>query len=34
MTTRRNVVIVQFPYQDGTRGKTRPAVVVQCDSVP
>ena len=24
-------MIVQFPYQDGTRGKNRPALVVQCD---
>ena len=31
MTTRGDVVIVEFPYQDGTRGKNRPALVVQCD---
>jgi mRNA-degrading endonuclease toxin of MazEF toxin-antitoxin module len=31
MTIRGDVVIVQFPYQDGTRGKNRPALVVQCD---
>jgi mRNA-degrading endonuclease toxin of MazEF toxin-antitoxin module len=31
MITRGDVVIVQFPYQDGTRGKNRPALVVQCD---
>jgi mRNA interferase MazF len=31
MTTRGDVVIVQFPYQDGSRGKNRPALVVQCD---
>jgi mRNA interferase MazF len=31
MMTRGDVVIVNFPYQDGTRGKTRPALVVQCD---
>jgi len=31
MTARGDVVIVQFPYQDGTRGKNRPALVVQCD---
>src|SRR5947209_5077126 len=26
-----DVVIVQFPYVGGGAGKTRPAVVVQCD---
>jgi mRNA-degrading endonuclease toxin of MazEF toxin-antitoxin module len=31
MTNRGDVVIVQFPYQDGNRGKNRPALVVQCD---
>jgi mRNA interferase MazF len=31
MTTRGDVVIVEFPYQDGTRGKNRPALVIQCD---
>ena len=31
MTARGDVVIVQFPYQDGARGKNRPALVVQCD---
>ena len=31
MTARGDVVIVQFPYQDGTRGKNRPALVLQCD---
>jgi len=31
MTARGDAVIVQFPYQDGTRGKNRPALVVQCD---
>jgi mRNA-degrading endonuclease toxin of MazEF toxin-antitoxin module len=31
MTNRGDVVIVEFPYQDGTRGKNRPALVVQCD---
>jgi PemK-like, MazF-like toxin of type II toxin-antitoxin system len=31
MTTRGDVVIVEFPYVDGTRGKNRPALVVQCD---
>jgi mRNA interferase MazF len=31
MTTRGDVVIVEFPFQDGTRGKNRPALVVQCD---
>lgn len=28
---RGDVVIVQFPYVDGTRGKNRPALVVQND---
>jgi mRNA interferase MazF len=28
---RGDVVIVQFPYADGTRGKNRPALVVQND---
>ena len=31
MTARGNVVIVQFPYQDGAHGKNRPALVIQCD---
>jgi mRNA interferase MazF len=31
MTTRGDVVIVEFPFQDGARGKNRPALVVQCD---
>lgn len=31
MTIRGDVVIVEFPYQDGTRGKNRPALVIQCD---
>ena len=31
MTRRGDVVIVQFPYADGRRGKNRPALVVQCD---
>lgn len=31
MIARGDVVIVQFPYQDGARGKNRPALVVQCD---
>jgi mRNA-degrading endonuclease toxin of MazEF toxin-antitoxin module len=31
MTARGDVVVVQFPYQDGTRGKNRPALVIQCD---
>ena len=31
MTDRGDIVIVQFPYQDGARGKNRPALVVQCD---
>jgi mRNA interferase MazF len=29
--TRGDVVIVEFPYADGTRGKNRPAVIVQND---
>ena len=28
---RGDVVIVEFPYSDGNRGKTRPAVVLQND---
>jgi mRNA-degrading endonuclease toxin of MazEF toxin-antitoxin module len=32
MTARGDVVIVQFPYQDGSRGKNRPALVIQCDA--
>jgi mRNA-degrading endonuclease toxin of MazEF toxin-antitoxin module len=31
MTLRGDVVIVQFAYVTGGKGKTRPAVVVQCD---
>ena len=31
MSARGDIVIVQFPYQDGARGKNRPALVVQCD---
>jgi mRNA interferase MazF len=31
MTRRGDVVIVQFPYTDGRRGKFRPALVVQND---
>ena len=31
MTARGDVVIVRFPYQDGTHGKNRPALVLQCD---
>jgi mRNA-degrading endonuclease toxin of MazEF toxin-antitoxin module len=31
MTRRGDVVIVQFPFVGGGQGKTRPAVVVQCD---
>jgi mRNA-degrading endonuclease toxin of MazEF toxin-antitoxin module len=31
MTQRGDIVIVQFPYAGGGGGKTRPAVVVQCD---
>lgn len=31
MTHRGDIVIVQFPYQDGGRGKNRPALVLQCD---
>jgi mRNA interferase MazF len=29
--TRGDVVIVEFPYTDGTRGKNRPALVIQND---
>jgi mRNA-degrading endonuclease toxin of MazEF toxin-antitoxin module len=29
MISRGDVVIVEFPYQDGTKGKNRPALVVQ-----
>lgn len=29
--SRGDVVVVQFPYADGTRGKNRPALVVQND---
>ena len=32
MTCKRgDVVLVQFPFSDGSRGKRRPALVVQCD---
>ena len=31
MTARGDVVIVEFPYVDGRRGKNRPALVVQSD---
>ncbi len=31
MTQRGDVVIVEFPYVGGGKGKNRPAVVVQCD---
>jgi mRNA-degrading endonuclease toxin of MazEF toxin-antitoxin module len=31
MTHRGDVVIVDFPFVGGGKGKTRPAVVVQCD---
>jgi mRNA interferase MazF len=31
MIRRGDVVIVQFPFIGGGQGKTRPAVVVQCD---
>lgn len=31
MIRRGDVVVVQFPYVDGTRGKKRPALVVQND---
>ena len=31
MISRGDVVIVEFPYQDGTKGKNRPALVIQCD---
>lgn len=29
--TRGDVVLVNYPFADGARSKTRPAVVVQCD---
>jgi len=28
---RGDVVVVAFPYTTGSRGKTRPAIVAQCD---
>lgn len=31
MTSRGDVVIVEFPLVSGGRGKKRPAVVIQCD---
>src|SRR5947207_2324996 len=31
MIRRGDVIIVQFPFVGGGRGKTRPAVVVQCN---
>jgi mRNA interferase MazF len=31
MTKRGDVVIVQFPYADGRRGKNRPALIIQSD---
>ena len=31
MTRRGDVVIVQFPYADGRRGKNRPALIIQSD---
>lgn len=31
MNRRGDVVIVQFPFVGGGQGKTRPAVIVQCD---
>lgn len=31
MTTRGDVVIVRFPYQDRSGAKNRPALIVQCD---
>jgi mRNA-degrading endonuclease toxin of MazEF toxin-antitoxin module len=32
MTRRGDVVIIEFPYVDGSRGKNRPALVVQSDA--
>jgi len=29
--TRGDVVVVQFPYADGTRGKNRPSLIIQND---
>lgn len=31
MTRRADIVIVRLPQSDGTPGKVRPAVIVQCD---
>src|SRR5438876_12460744 len=31
MIRRGDIVIVQFPFVGGGRGKTRPAVIIQCD---
>jgi mRNA interferase MazF len=31
MLRRGDIVLVAFPYSDGTRGKVRPALVVQSD---
>ena len=31
MTKRGDIVILNFPFVGGAQGKTRPAVVVQCD---
>ena len=31
MSRRGDVVIVQFPYVTGGRGKNRPALIIQCD---
>jgi mRNA-degrading endonuclease toxin of MazEF toxin-antitoxin module len=33
MTKRGDIVIVDFPFVGGSQGKTRPAVVVQCDQL-
>jgi mRNA interferase MazF len=32
MTRRGDVIIIEFPYVDGNRGKNRPALVVQSDT--
>jgi mRNA interferase MazF len=31
MVARGDVVLVEFPYVDGTHGKIRPALVIQCE---
>jgi len=31
VVARGDVVLIEFPYVDGTHGKIRPALVIQCD---